>query len=285
MKEMPERPIRFVVRALSTLCLLFIYGYAAAATVTFSYVATDGAGATVSGTFGYDTSTPDINANTSTALYLTGFLTGTIIGGAADGFNFNLDLSGEQSEGHMATTVSTHQFFSSFWMNELADVGEYHRISLESLSTVLDDTSLPTELNVADWDGVKSLDIRSHAPDANLFEFTEITVIPPSTGQFGDVSPDYWAFSFIETLANSGITAGCGGSNYCPTAPVTRAQMAVFLERGINGSDFIPPVATGNAFLDVGAGDFAANFIEQLASDGITAGCGNNNYCPNAEVR
>ena len=94
----------------------------------------------------------------------------------------------------------------------------------------------------------------------------------------------YWAFTFIEALARAGITAGCGGSNYCPTAPVTRAQMAVFLERGINGATFSPPAATGNFFLDVGAGDFAASFIERLASDGITAGCGNNNYCPDATV-
>jgi hypothetical protein len=26
-----------------------------------------------------------------------------------------------------------------------------------------------------------------------------------------------------------GIAAGCGGGNYCPEQPVTRAQMAVFL--------------------------------------------------------
>jgi len=99
-------------------------------------------------------------------------------------------------------------------------------------------------------------------------------------GRFDDVPPDHWAFAFIETLARTGITAGCGGSNYCPSAPVTRAQMAVFLERGMNGSSFSPPAATGNEFLDVGAGDFAASFIEQLYSDGITAGCGNDNYCP-----
>jgi len=101
---------------------------------------------------------------------------------------------------------------------------------------------------------------------------------------FDDVPTNYWAFSFIETLAGSGITAGCGNSNYCPIAPVTRAQMAVFLERGMNGSDYSPPAATGTVFLDVGAGDFAASFIEQLSSDGITAGCGNNNYCPDAVV-
>ncbi len=102
--------------------------------------------------------------------------------------------------------------------------------------------------------------------------------------KFADVPEEYWAHEFIELLASSNITSGCGNDNYCPTSQVTRAQMAVFLERGINGSDFIPPAATGNAFLDVGAGDFAANFIEQLASDGITVGCGNNNYCPTAEI-
>jgi len=101
---------------------------------------------------------------------------------------------------------------------------------------------------------------------------------------FDDVQEDHWAFSFVEALARAGITAGCGGSNYCPTAPVTRAQMSVFLERGMNGSAFSPPAASGNVFLDVGAQDFAASFIEQLANDGITAGCGNNNYCPDAQV-
>jgi len=103
-------------------------------------------------------------------------------------------------------------------------------------------------------------------------------------GRFNDVPPGYWSFSFVESLARAGVTAGCGGGNYCPTSPVTRAQMAVFLERGMRGSSYGPPAATGNVFLDVGAGDFAASFIEQLSSDGITAGCGNNNYCPDAVV-
>ena len=76
------------------------------------------------------------------------------------------------------------------------------------------------------------------------------------------------------------MTSGCGNDNYCPEHPVTRAQMAVFLERGMNGSSYSPSGATGNVFLDVGAGDFAAAWIEQLYADGITSGCGNNNYCP-----
>jgi len=101
---------------------------------------------------------------------------------------------------------------------------------------------------------------------------------------FSDVPSSYWAYSFIETLAASGITSGCSEGIYCPSDSVTRAQMAIFLERGMNGSGFSPPAATGNVFFDVSAESFAASFIEQLASDGITSGCGSNNYCPTAEV-
>jgi len=103
-------------------------------------------------------------------------------------------------------------------------------------------------------------------------------------GRFDDVPPDYWAFQFIEAFARAGITGGCGPNIYCPENSVTRAQMAVFLERGIRGSDYVPPAATGNVFLDVEANDFAADFIEQFYLDGITGGCGNNNYCPEGEV-
>jgi hypothetical protein len=101
---------------------------------------------------------------------------------------------------------------------------------------------------------------------------------------FDDVPADYWAYNFVEILVANGITAGCGNDNFCPEDSVSRDQMAVFLERGMNGSGYVPPPATGNVFLDVGAGDFAAGFIEQLYNDGITAGCGNNSYCPDAEV-
>jgi len=103
-------------------------------------------------------------------------------------------------------------------------------------------------------------------------------------GRFDDAGPLYWAFPYIETLARSGITGGCGGDNYCPEDSVTRAQMAVFLERGMKGSSYVPPPATGTVFADVAAIDFAAAFIEQLFADGITGGCGGGNYCPADEI-
>jgi hypothetical protein len=56
---------------------------------------------------------------------------------------------------------------------------------------------------------------------------------PPGAATFGDVLVADPAFQFIEALAASGITAGCGGGNYCPDAPLTRRQMAVFLAKAM----------------------------------------------------
>jgi len=270
----------------SVFWLLLLSPYSAAETVTFNYSGIDSQGVTVEGTFGYDTGAMDINNNIACAVYLTGFINGTVTGGTADGFTFNLDLSGEQTEGHIRSVVCISQPGSLLWMNEVSQggVGEFRRLQLEStLTPVFNDKSLPTELNVGDWP-TKQLDVRSLSGGFGLFDLTAIDRATPVTGQFGDVPTDYWAFSFIETLASSGITAGCGGGNYCPSDPVTRAQMAVFLERGINGANYNPPAAAGNVFLDVDSGDFAAAWIEKLFSDGITSGCGGNNYCPSSNV-
>jgi hypothetical protein len=55
----------------------------------------------------------------------------------------------------------------------------------------------------------------------------------PNTPTFGDVPVDHPFFQFIEALAKSGITGGCGSGNYCPDNPVTRGQMAVFLAKAL----------------------------------------------------
>jgi hypothetical protein len=55
----------------------------------------------------------------------------------------------------------------------------------------------------------------------------------PATPTFGDVPTNNQFFQFIEALAASGITGGCGGGNYCPDNPVTRGQMAAFLSKAL----------------------------------------------------
>ena len=61
----------------------------------------------------------------------------------------------------------------------------------------------------------------------------------PGAATFNDVPTSDPAFQFIEALVASGITAGCGSGNYCPDAPLTRRQMAVFLSKalGLHWSD------------------------------------------------
>ena len=111
---------------------------------------------------------------------------------------------------------------------------------------------------------------------------------PPATGGstgFGDVDPAYWAGAWIKQLAADGITSGCGGGNYCPESPVTRAQMAIFLLRSKYGTSYSPPaVGSSTGFADVPTSYWAAAWIKQLVVEGITAGCGSGNYCPEAPV-
>lgn len=55
----------------------------------------------------------------------------------------------------------------------------------------------------------------------------------PPTATFNDVPTNHPFFKYIEALAASGITGGCGSGNYCPDNPVTRGQMAVFLAKAL----------------------------------------------------
>ncbi len=138
----------------------------------------------------------------------------------------------------------------------------------------------PNEWLDTDGDGIGN---NADTDDDNdtLLDFQD----PWPLGRFLDVDPaTHFAFFYVETLERSGVTGGCGNDNYCPENPVTRAQMAVFLERGINGAGFQPPPATGIIFGDVSVASFGAAFIEKLFADGITGGCGGGNYCPDASV-
>jgi predicted heme/steroid binding protein len=107
----------------------------------------------------------------------------------------------------------------------------------------------------------------------------------PASFHFTDII-GHWAQNWIEDLYSEGITGGCGLSpfSYCPNQPVTRDQMAVFLLLLKNGASYTPPAATGAVFTDVPADQWAAAWIEELAAEGITAGCGGGKYCPNAPV-
>jgi len=105
-----------------------------------------------------------------------------------------------------------------------------------------------------------------YAPPACAGVFTDV----PCPGPFTD---------WVERLSAEGITAGCGTGTYCPDDAVKRQQMAVFLLKTEHGSGYAPPACAG-AFADVPCPSAFAAWIEQLAAEGITGGCGGGNFCP-----
>jgi hypothetical protein len=108
-------------------------------------------------------------------------------------------------------------------------------------------------------------------------------VPPMCSGIFADVScPSLYA-NWIEFLYTYQISAGCGGNLYCPDVPVKREQTAPLLLKARHGYDYLPPACQG-VFGDVACPGMFADWIERLAAEGITAGCGGGDFCPNSPV-
>ncbi len=88
----------------------------------------------------------------------------------------------------------------------------------------------------------------------------------------------------INAVAAAGITLGCNppaNDRFCPTRPVTRAEMASFLVRALG-----LPAASPAGFVDT-AGSVHQATIDALAAAGITYGCNppdNTRFCPTDPV-
>src|SRR5688572_29523602 len=109
-------------------------------------------------------------------------------------------------------------------------------------------TATPTPTNTVTATATfMSSNTPTHTPENTTTATSTSTFTPTHTVNtspiFEDVPYSYWANLSIERLYNAGITGGCSITplNYCPETTVTRAQMAVFLERGMHGSSFVPP--------------------------------------------
>jgi hypothetical protein len=106
---------------------------------------------------------------------------------------------------------------------------------------------------------------------------------PPActTAMFSDVPCSNPYAAWVNELAREGITGGCAPGAFCPDGSITRSQMSVFLmvARGLPALP-CPP----SSFSDVAATSSFCGWIKQVANQGITAGCGGGNFCPESLV-
>lgn len=114
--------------------------------------------------------------------------------------------------------------------------------------------------------------------------------IPIRVFVFTDITPDFWAYRAIYSIAQTGITRGCTSDplQYCPNVSVTRAQMAVFLVRalGLETSIFDPadPTTWAKDFTDVPPDYWAWKEIQALYLSGITLGTTTTTFSPEMVV-
>jgi hypothetical protein len=111
----------------------------------------------------------------------------------------------------------------------------------------------------------------------------------PYAGAFLDVQAGDYNADYIQSFFDEGYTVGCGGGNFCPDAVHTRGQTAVFILKGEHGTSYVPPVCSStHEFDDVACpptpGEPFGDWIGQLYVEGVTAGCGGNNFCPTAGI-
>ena len=90
---------------------------------------------------------------------------------------------------------------------------------------------------------------------------------------FTDDDGTYWEGA-ANSVADAGITVGCGGTRYCGADVVTREQMATFLSRALA----LP--ASGTDHFDDDDGSVHEANIDKIAEVGVTVGCGPRRYCP-----
>jgi len=86
----------------------------------------------------------------------------------------------------------------------------------------------------------------------------------------------------IRALAEEGVFEGteCRPGEFCPTDPVERWVVAVWLVRILDGGD--PPPVETTRFADVDASQWWAPYVERLADLGVTTGCATQpaRFCP-----
>lgn len=110
-------------------------------------------------------------------------------------------------------------------------------------------------------------------------------VTSPSTGlgAFSDVPSGVWYTDAIARMYELGISTGYADGTYRPNDPVSRGEMAVFLDRAFEA---ISRSSGGLSFVDIAPDAFYASSAQALFDSTVSLGCSTDplEYCPFDQV-
>lgn len=101
----------------------------------------------------------------------------------------------------------------------------------------------------------------------------------PRNTNFKDVTSTVTGSGYIASAVDRGIISGFTDGTYRPNAPVTRGQMAIFLNRA-----FTLTIGQANSFKDVTTNMAAYQSIINVAGNGIASGYSDGTYRPDQSV-
>jgi len=105
---------------------------------------------------------------------------------------------------------------------------------------------------------------------------------PATPVSFTDVTSGHPFFDYIQLLNQHIPNAGCTSASFCPDAPTTRSQMAVWIIQSLLGDSFT--FSTAPYFSDVPPSHPQFRYIQKMKDLGITNGCTLSAYCPDDAV-
>jgi hypothetical protein len=101
---------------------------------------------------------------------------------------------------------------------------------------------------------------------------------------FSDMPTSSTFFPFVQGIYANEIIPACAVGSFCPDSPITRKEMAKFLLLARYGNNYTPPACTTPTFSDVPCSNPYAAWVNEMARQGITSGCGGGNFCPEGNI-
>ncbi|MDJ0736493.1 MAG: S-layer homology domain-containing protein [Nostocaceae cyanobacterium] len=100
---------------------------------------------------------------------------------------------------------------------------------------------------------------------------------------FPDVSADYWAEPFIQSLVSKGIIAGYPDGTFRPKQPIERDEFAAIIRQAFDKKQ-VKNVPSGSYFQDVPQGYWAASPIEEAYESGFMKAFPKNSFRPHKQL-